>query len=76
MTYAELSANMSSTEFELWMGLQLVRAEECPSCGHEARDMDEYQATEARCPVCKTKYTRVISTEAIRQLEEKAKGKG
>lgn len=63
MTYAELTSKMSSAEFELWMALAQVRSTECPSCGHEARELMEWDIVEVKCPVCKHTYGRVKRLE-------------
>lgn len=75
MTYAELQRRMSSTELELWMGLSLVRAEECPSCGVHAGDMMKWQNLEVKCPVCKHQYTRNRFIEDVVDLHDKHKEK-
>lgn len=49
-------------ELVFWKGLQLVRRYECPNCGLEARDMMDYTTVPMSCPVCKTKWDRIVST--------------
>jgi len=59
MTYARLSAEMSSTELELWMAYSMVKSEQCPNCGLEARDMEYYELKPVHCPHCKHDYKRI-----------------
>lgn len=59
MTYAELSARMSSTEMEMWYGLEMLRQEECPNCGVEPKELMEYTTVKVKCPVCKHESARV-----------------
>lgn len=61
MTYAELQRRMSNQEFELWMALAMVRSDECPNCGREAREMTQWVTHEIKCPICTHKYERVRS---------------
>jgi len=61
MTYAELQAKMSNQEFELWMALAMVRGEECPNCGREARELMEWELHTIKCPICKHEYEKVRS---------------
>ncbi len=63
MTLAELGTRMSNTEFELWMAEEILRQFECPNCGHEARDMNEYMLVDVKCPICQTKYGRTQRTD-------------
>jgi transcription elongation factor Elf1 len=58
MTLAELGQRMSNAEFELWMAEEILRNFECPNCGHEAKDMNEVELVEVKCPICYTKYGR------------------
>lgn len=64
MTYAEMSAKVSSTELELWFGLALLRQDECPNCGIEPRDLMDYTTETIRCPVCKHEHAKVKKFEA------------
>jgi predicted Zn-ribbon and HTH transcriptional regulator len=64
MTYAELQARMSNAEFELWMALAHVRSHECPNCGHEAKEMMNFQLKHAKCPICKYEYHRTTGVDA------------
>lgn len=50
---------MSSAEFELWMGLQLLRQDECPECGVEPKDLMEFETVKFHCPVCNHDSFRV-----------------
>lgn len=59
MTYAELSAKMSSTELEIWFGLAMLRQDECPNCGVEPVDMMDYTTEPMKCPVCKHEHHKV-----------------
>lgn len=59
MTYSRLLREMPTQEMELWKGLAMLRAEECPNCGVHGRDFMGWDAVPVKCPVCKTQYTRV-----------------
>jgi uncharacterized protein (DUF983 family) len=63
MTYAELQAKMSNQEFELWMALAMARADECPNCGREPREMTEWITHEIKCPICDHEYEKVRSVK-------------
>jgi DNA-directed RNA polymerase subunit RPC12/RpoP len=56
MTLARLEVEMSQEEFELWMAEDAIRADECPYCGVEPRDLMDFEQSEIKCPVCKQKY--------------------
>lgn len=56
MTVAELQRRMSNAEFELWMAEYDIRGDECPYCGVEPRDMEEWEQHKVTCPVCKNDY--------------------
>ena len=60
MTYAELTDRMSSAEFELWLAEESLRADECPFCSVEPRDLMEYQVEDVKCPICKNKYGKIM----------------
>lgn len=63
MTYAEFQTRVSSTEIELWMAEYTIRGNECPFCGIEPRDMEDFSIHEIPCPVCKEKYKKVRRSE-------------
>jgi len=58
--------DMSPGEYEYWKGLALLRKYECPSCGLEARDMGRFTTVPVTCPICKTKWERVVTAGAVR----------
>lgn len=60
MTLAELEDRMTAAEFDLWIVEYGLRAQECPGCGLEVRDMNEYVANEVKCPICKTTYNKIL----------------
>lgn len=62
MTLARLEAEMTEDEFELWMAEDAIRADECPYCGVEPRDLMEYEQVKVHCPVCKADYTKTRRT--------------
>ena len=59
MTYAELTERMSNQEFELWLAYEMLKSEQCPNCGLEARDLMEFELVPVRCPHCKNEYKRI-----------------
>lgn len=60
MTYAELLDRMSSDEFELRMALDAIKADECPHCGVEPRDLMRFHHELIKCPVCKNEYGKTV----------------
>lgn len=68
MTLARLQAEITSAEFEFWVGLAMVRGEECPNCGHEAKDMMDYQWLPAKCPICDYRYGRPVHKSMAMRL--------
>jgi hypothetical protein len=70
MTLAQMQARMTSTEFELWMALAMVRQDECPNCGVEPRDMMDFAFGEVHCPVCKQDYGKVRRWGSLAALQE------
>lgn len=59
MTYEELGRRVSAAEFELWLGLAMLRQDECPHCGIAPEDLMVYEAADQHCPVCKSKYHKI-----------------
>jgi hypothetical protein len=59
MTLAELGERMSSAEFEIWIAEEAIRADECPFCGMEPRDLGEYEMHDIKCPICKHTYGKL-----------------
>lgn len=59
MTLAELGERMSSAEFEIWVAEYEIRADECPFCGMEPRDLGEFEMHDIKCPVCKHTYGKL-----------------
>lgn len=59
MTLEQLSKQMSNQEFELHLALSMVKQDECPHCGVEPRDMNEFGVVSLRCPICKADYSRL-----------------
>lgn len=45
-------------ELDMWRALFYMRQFECPSCGHEARDMMTVVTKHVKCPICKYEYER------------------
>lgn len=69
MTLAELGQKMSNVEFELWLSLSAKRQDECPHCGHEAKDLMDVEIIKMHCPVCKEDYNRVAPVGQLRDME-------
>jgi len=69
MTLAELGERMSNAEFELWHADDLLRADECPFCGVEPRDLMEFQVDDVKCPICKHKYGKIKRTDSWQSSE-------
>lgn len=59
MTLAQMNKEMSHVEFQMWMALDTIRAEECPSCGYRADAMLEVEKLDVACPICAHEYFRV-----------------
>jgi hypothetical protein len=59
MTLAELGERMSSAEFEIWAAEYALRADECPFCGMEPRDLGDYEMHDIKCPICKHTYGKL-----------------
>lgn len=59
MTLAELGERMSNAEFEIWLAEETLRADECPFCGVEPRDLGEYEMHDIKCPICKHTYGKL-----------------
>jgi Zn finger protein HypA/HybF involved in hydrogenase expression len=59
MTLAELGERMSNAEFEIWLAEEDLRADECPFCGTEPRDLGEYEVQDIKCPTCKHTYGKI-----------------
>lgn len=59
MTLAELGERMSSAEFSIWLAEETLRADECPFCGIEPRDLGEFEMHDIKCPVCKHTYGKL-----------------
>jgi hypothetical protein len=59
MTLAELGERMSSAEFEMWVAEEALRADECPFCGMEPRDLGAYEMHDIKCPICKHTYGKL-----------------
>lgn len=54
-----MQSRMSNAEFELWLSEEALRADECPFCGTEPKELMEYEVHDIKCPVCKNKYGKV-----------------
>ena len=67
-TLHELERDMPPEEYIYWQGLALLKQYECPNCGLEARDMNKYHTVPVSCPICKTKWDRVVSHEQAKNL--------
>ena len=63
MTLAELGERMSSAEFEIWLAEEALRADECPFCGIEPRDLSEFELHDIKCPICKHTYGKLRTTK-------------
>jgi len=63
MTLAELGERMSSAEFSMWLAEEALRADECPFCGVEPRDLSEFEVHDIKCPVCKHTYGKLRATK-------------
>ena len=59
MTLAELGERMSSAEFSIWLAEEAIRADECPFCGMEPRDLGSYEMHDIKCPICKHTYGKL-----------------
>lgn len=69
MTLSEMSGKMSNAEFELWLALAAKQQNECPHCGHEAKDLMEVEIVKMHCPVCKEDYNRSTPIGQLRDME-------
>lgn len=67
MTLAELEERMTWAEFELWLTEYGLRSDQCPACGHEARDIGQYHSHTVKCPICKTDYMKVRAAKAFKE---------
>lgn len=63
---------MSSAEFELWVALALQRAEECPNCGREPREIGQWEYLKLKCPTCAYEYARVREAGSRWRLLDRA----
>jgi uncharacterized protein (DUF983 family) len=68
MTYADFLENVSTQEFDMWLALASVRADECPHCGVEPTQFMDFELADIRCPNCKQTYHK---TKAVK-LPERA----
>lgn len=59
MTLADFESKVTTTEFEMWVGLKLLEQEECPQCGVAVKDFMMVDYIEVKCPVCGLKYHRI-----------------
>jgi hypothetical protein len=76
MTLAELGERMSSAEFAMWLAEEALRADECPFCGVEPRDLSEYEIHDIKCPVCKHTYGKLRSTKPWQSSAPQAHSEG
>lgn len=72
MTLARLEREMDEDEFNLWMAEEAVRADECPYCGVEPRDMMKYDYRKIHCPTCKADYHKTKRIEPWPSLAQLA----